>query len=64
VEYFYKENLKKNKDILWMIYGKYIYRNIVKNSGVTTALFPMPCEDNDYDLQYLGYNYKLQEVEL
>lgn len=65
VDYFYKENSKSNKDLLWSTYGKYIYKNIVKNTGNTTALFPMPCVDNEkYDLQYLGYNYKLQEVKL
>ncbi len=65
VDYFYKEKLKSNKDLLWATYGKYIYKNIVENTGNTTALFPMPCKDNEtYDLQYLGYNYKLQEVKL
>lgn len=65
VDYFYKDNPKSNKDLLWNTYGKYIYKNIVENTGNTTALFPMPCGDNEkYDLQYLGYNYKLQEVKL
>lgn len=65
VDYFYKEKPKSNKDLLWTTYGKYIYKNIVDNTGNTTALFPMPCGDNEKeDLQYLGYNYKLQEVKL
>lgn len=65
VDYFYKEKPKSSKDLLWLVYGKYIYRNIVLNTGNTTALFPMPCGDNEkWDLQYLGYNYKLQEVNL
>lgn len=65
VDYFYKEKPNSNKDLLWTTYGKYIYRNIVENTGTTTALFPMPCSDEEkYDLQYLGYNYKLQEVKL
>lgn len=63
VDYFYKEKPKSNKDILWNAYGNTIYKNIVKNSGVATALFPIP-NDTDYDLEYLGYKYKLQEVKL
>ena len=65
VDYFYKEKPKSNKDLLWTTYGKYIYKNIIDNTGNTTALFPMPCGDDEKgDLQYLGYNYKLQEVKL
>ena len=68
VDYFYTENPKRNRDLLWITYGKYIYKNIVENTGNTTnttALFPMPCRDGEQeDLQYLGYNYKLQEVKL
>ena len=65
VDYFYKEKSKSNKDLLWTTYGKYIYKNIVENTGKNTTLFPMPCRDDEKgDLQYLGYNYKLQEVKL
>ena len=65
VDYSYKEKPKSNKDLLWSVYGKYIYKNIVVNAGNTTTLFPMPCRDDvEGDLQYLGYNYKLQEVKL
>lgn len=65
VDYFYKEKSKSNKDLLWTTYGKYIYKNIVENTGNATTLFPMPCSDDEkWDLQYLGYNYKLQEVKL
>ena len=65
VDYFYKEKSKSNKDLLWTTYGKYIYKNIVENTGKTTTLFPMPCRDDEKgDFQYLGYNYKLQEVKL
>lgn len=65
VDYFYKENPRSNRDLLWVTYGKYIYKNIVENTGANTALFPMPCRDNEQeDLKYLGYSYKLQEVRL
>ena len=65
IDYFYKENERSNKDLLWVTYGKYIYKNIMENTGKTTALFPMPCKDNEEcDLQYLGYGYTLKEVTL
>lgn len=65
IDYFYKEKPKSNKDLLWTTYGKYIYKNIVDNTGSSTALFPIPCEEDEtWDLQYLGYHYKLQEVKL
>ena len=65
IDYFYKENERSNKDLLWATYGKYIYKNIMENTGKTTALFPMPCKDNEEcDLQYLGYDYTLKEVTL
>ena len=35
VDYFYKEKSKSNKDLLWATYGKYIYKNIVENTGKT-----------------------------
>lgn len=64
VDYFYKDNPKKNKDILWKTYGKYIYRNVIYNTGEKTVLFPFPCESKNKDFSYLGYDYKLMEVEL
>lgn len=65
VDYFYKEKLNSNKDLLWSTYGRYIYKNIVNNSGKKTAMFPMLCKSNEKpDLRYLGYDYKLREVKL
>ena len=65
VDYFYEESPKSNKDVLWATYGKYLYKNIVENTGTNTALFPLPCADDEaYDIEYLGYHYKLQEVKL
>lgn len=65
IDYFYKENERGNKDLLWATYGKYIYKNIMENTGKTTALFPIPCKDNEEcDLHYLGYDYTLKEVTL
>ena len=60
IDYFYLENPKSNKDMLWMNYGELICKNIVKNSKSTTTLFPFP--DNEGDIEYMGYKYKLKEV--
>ena len=64
IDYFYKEKPVSNKDILWKSYGKYIYQNIVKNTESEIIIFPFPTNENDFDLTYLGYNYKLQEVQI
>lgn len=62
IDYFYQDNPSSNKDILWRSYGKYIHQNVVYNSNIKKVMFPIPAETDDYDLTYLGYNYKLQEV--
>lgn len=64
VEFYYKEKPKSNKELLWKTYGRYMYKNVVRNSCKNTAFFPMPCDGTDYDIEYLGYTYKLQEVKL
>jgi len=65
IDYFYKENYASNKDLLWASYGKLIYKNITKNTGIKTALFPFPSkQDESIDVQYLGYGYTLKEVKL
>lgn len=62
VDYLYKEKPTANKELLWSVYGRYIYQNIIKNANVTSALFPFPKEGGT--LTYLGYEYELQEVPL
>lgn len=64
IDFFYEERPTSNKDILWQVYGKYIYKNILKNTDATTALFPFPCSEDEADMEYLGYHYRLQEVKL
>ena len=61
IDYFYIENPKSNKDILWMNYGELICKNIIKNSENNTVLFPFPHDDGD--IEYLGYKYKLKVVD-
>lgn len=62
VDYFYIENSRSNKDVLWKSYGKYIYQNVVENTDSKSYIFPFPTDDDDYSLTYLGYNYKLKEI--
>lgn len=65
IDYFYMESPSANKDILWKAYGKYIYRNLLQEMETPhSVMFPFPTTAADYDLSYLGYHYKLQEVTL
>jgi hypothetical protein len=65
VDYFYKEKPSSNKDLLWASYGKFIYKNIKRNTNNDIILFPFPSNlDEKIDLKYLGYNYTLKEVNL
>lgn len=61
LDYFYKENPNSNKDILWSTYGKYIYKNIVKNK-CNKIMFPFP--DVEGSLEYLGQTYSLKEIKI
>ena len=61
IDYYYIYNVKLNKDFLWKIFGKYIYRNIRDNTK-SKILFPI--QDDEGNLEYLGYKYKLQEVKI
>ena len=62
IDYFYKERPSSNKDFLWAAYGKYIYKNIVRNGDITAVHFPLP--DEEGDIEYLGYRYSLREIPL
>lgn len=62
VDYFYINNTKANKDILWTTFGKYLYENVKKNTKSNTIMFPFP--DVSGDIKYLGEVYKLKEVEI
>lgn len=65
IDYFYQEKPAANKDILWKTYGKYICRNLIRNKPEDEPIrFPFPAGPEDYDLTYLGYYYKLQEVSI
>ena len=61
IDYFYKDKISSNKDILWNTYGKYIYNNVKKNN-IDNPKFPFP---NKYGkINYLGLNYSLKELNI
>lgn len=66
IDYFYIEKPTASKELLWKSYGKFICKNIMTYTDNTNAsvFFPMPTEEQYSDLQYLGYHYKLQEVQI
>lgn len=60
IDYFYINNPKKSKDIMWEMFGRYIYMRIKKD--ISTVMFPMP--DKNGNITYLDEKYSMQEVEL
>lgn len=60
IDYFYINNPKKSKDIMWEMFGRYIYTRIKKD--ISTVMFPMPNKNGN--ITYLGENYSVQEVEI
>ncbi len=60
VDYFYRDRPSSNKDLLWMICGQYIFKNLKRNLGVETVLFPLPHQDGD--IEYMGDKFALEEV--
>ena len=59
VDYFYIIKPSANKDILWSIYGKYIFDNVRKNTLYVTK-FPFPNKKGD--IVYLNKQYSLKEI--
>lgn len=62
VDYYYRDNPKSNKDMLWRSYGKFLFRNIRHNTGCRSFSFPLPAENGP--INYLGRTYELEEVPL
>lgn len=61
IDYYYQDIVSSNKELLWCIYGKYIFHNIKENTD-SSCLFPFP--DNSGDVLYLGKKYKMKEVNI
>ncbi len=55
---FYIENPKSNKDVLWNIFGDYIYENILNK----VEHYFVPAEDQNGEIDYLGTKYSLKKV--
>lgn len=61
VRYFYEENPKSSKELLWSICGQYLYDTLrSKSSG--SVMFPV--RDPDGDITYLSRTYRMKEVVL
>lgn len=61
VRYFYEENPKSSKELLWSICGQYLYDTLrSKSSGA--VMFPV--RDPDGDITYLSRTYRMKEVVL
>ena len=61
VRYFYEENQKSSKELLWSICGQYLYDTLrSKSSG--EVMFPV--RDPDGDITYLSRTYRMKEVVL
>jgi len=59
IEIFYVQKPSSNKEILWKIYGKYIYNNLKLNNENQIS-FPLP--NNSGDIEYLGKKFKREAV--
>lgn len=61
IHLFYVEQPNSNKELLWKMYGKNLYKNIKANSN-DTILIPVP-DEHGY-INYLNNYYSLKEVQL
>lgn len=59
IKIFYIEYPKSNKELLWNVYGRYIFENI-KSKNKENVYFPFP--DKEGDIEYLNKRYSLEEV--
>lgn len=60
IHMFYVDKTDSNKEVLWKIYGEYIYENVKRKFG--KVIVPVPSENGD--IEYLGKKYTLKEVVL
>ncbi len=62
IDFFYNERPNSNKEFLWNMFGKYMFKNIKRNLNLKSALFPLPSDDGC--IEYLGKRYDLKEVDI
>lgn len=60
IDYYYLDNPKSNKKLLWDLFGKYIFQNIVQNLNILE--FNIPIAKPDGEIKYLGNCYSLISV--
>ncbi len=60
IHMFYVDKTEANKEVLWSVYGKYIFENI--KSKFNSITIPVPSEDGE--INYLNTKYTLKEVDL
>lgn len=61
VKYIYGNKKESLKALLWLLLGKYIYKNILKNKD-NIAYFPI--EDIDGDIEYLKKYYSREKINI
>ncbi len=61
VDLFYKDKVNYNKDILFAMFGKEIFENIIYNTGGTIEY---PIEDENGRINYLGKKYKIENLKV
>lgn len=62
VEIFYVTLPSSNKDLLWNLYGKFMFNNVKNNRIPYPIMFPT--QDKNGDIEYLNKKYKLIEVKI
>ncbi|MCA1021625.1 RNA dependent RNA polymerase [Halobacillus litoralis] len=55
---FYIESPRSNKDVLWSIFGEYIYENVLSKINE----YHIPVNDPNGEIEYLGSKYSLKRV--
>lgn len=58
VRLFYVDEKSSNKEILWHLYGKYIFENV----KAKRKSFNIPVLDQEGDINYLNKHYSLRKV--
>ncbi|MED2945369.1 hypothetical protein VSK91_19550 [Bacillus swezeyi] len=60
IRLFYVDEKSSNKEILWHLYGQYIFENVKRKQ----SSFHIPVLDQDGDINYLNKHYSLRKVSL
>lgn len=61
IDIFYVDFPSYNKDVLWSLFGKEIYQNVLNNNS---SIIDYPTLHNDGDILYLGKRYKIKQLDI